>query len=160
LIEDSQALVKTIRPSAKCFSLFNLKSQIFFLLGHHFHCPGSGPGSVPVLPIWIRIQGSHFNTDPHGSGSETLPIAKALEQIKSRLGVGFSKFIKELNYTGLTRIHMYMVRDVRVSCRGAPPRGCPPRCWRCSSGVAGSASLHTPAQGSWSPHLNGQHIQG
>jgi len=26
-------------------ALFNLKSQIFFLYGHHFDCPGSGSDS-------------------------------------------------------------------------------------------------------------------
>jgi len=38
---------------------------LFFLFEHHLDCPGSGS----VFPIRIRIQGSHFNTEPHGSGS-------------------------------------------------------------------------------------------
>jgi len=57
-------------------ALFKLKSQIiFFLFGHHFDCPGSGS----VFPIRIRIQGSHCNTDPHGSrsGSEILVLGQA-----------------------------------------------------------------------------------
>jgi len=44
--------------------------RLFPLFGHHFDCPGS----ASVLPIRIRIQGSRFNTDPHGSGSGTLII--------------------------------------------------------------------------------------
>jgi len=71
LIEDYQPLLKTIRPSAKWSLLFlTWNHRFFFLFGHHFDCPGFGSRSV--FPIRIRIPGSHFNMDPHGSGSETL----------------------------------------------------------------------------------------
>jgi len=52
-------------------SVYRIYGSATLLFGHHFYCPGSGSGSV--FPIWIPIHGSHFNTDPHGCGSETLP---------------------------------------------------------------------------------------
>jgi len=68
LIEDSQAQVKTIRPSEKWSMLFLPQNLILILFGHHIDSPGSGS----AFPKLVRIQGSHINTDPHGSGSETL----------------------------------------------------------------------------------------
>jgi len=69
MIEDSLAQEKTTRPSAKLprLFLFYLEISDFFLDGHHIDCPRSGSGSV--FTIRIRIQGSHFNMDPLGSGS-------------------------------------------------------------------------------------------
>jgi len=74
-VEDSEAQVKTIRSSAKLSVLFfTWNLRFFFLFGHHLDSPGSG--SESVLPIRIRVKGSNFNTNPHGSGSETLAGAQ------------------------------------------------------------------------------------
>jgi len=64
-----------LKPSAKWSMLFltwKLKSQIFSPFGHHFDCPGSG--SV----FTIRIQGSHFNTDPRESVSRSETLVRGL----------------------------------------------------------------------------------
>jgi len=75
MIEDYQAQVKPIRPSAKRPKIFLPTNLTFiFLFGHHFDCPGSG--SVFPIRIRIQIQVSRFNTDPPGSGSEALNSVK------------------------------------------------------------------------------------
>jgi len=56
LIEDFQAQVKTIRPSAKWAMLFLTWNYRFFnLFGHHFDCPGSGSGSRRAISIRIHM---------------------------------------------------------------------------------------------------------
>jgi len=52
-------------------TLFTIKSQFYFTFWAPFWLSLSGS----VFPKRIRIQGSHFNSDPHGSGSgyETPP---------------------------------------------------------------------------------------
>jgi hypothetical protein len=69
--------LKTITLSAKwSMLLFNLKSQIFFLFGHHFDSPGSGS----VFPI--RIRGSHFYRDPDPKHFLRLSLSFACVPVK------------------------------------------------------------------------------
>ena len=62
-----------------------LKSRTFFLFGPHFDCPGSG--SIFLIRIWI--QGSHFNRDPHGSGSE--------KELSGRLFKPVNQYLQTVN---------------------------------------------------------------
>jgi len=79
LIKDFQAQVRTIRTSARWSLVFSTIYLRFF------------PFICVILKILIRILGGHFNTDPHGSGSDTLVIRVAHLAGKTRdAGAGCS----------------------------------------------------------------------
>jgi len=62
---------------------FNSKSHIFSLYRSNIDCLESGSSFL----IRIRIQGSHCNTDPHGSRSKTLiiPVENVVGSVQSTL---------------------------------------------------------------------------
>jgi len=65
-----KALIKDLQQNVLCF--FQLEVSVFSFLDVIFIV--RVPDSKAVFPsrIRVRIKGSQFNTDPHGSGSETL----------------------------------------------------------------------------------------